>query len=157
MVPSKSYWYLINFYWKNGVWAYRPISDMPGNISIWGVDGVRVTLERLKPSEARKTLGVFIAMDGNWREQIHQLKEKTVKFTEQLRTGFVQPNKAWYAFNAMVQKSVEYPMEATYIDKASWEEIMKPMVGTVLQRSKIAKTFPRAVFYSLLTFQGLGV
>jgi hypothetical protein len=157
LVPSKSYWYLLDFSWKSGKWRYRSKSDMPGNISIRGVDGVRVTLERLEPSEARETLGVFIAMDGNWREEVRVLKEKTITFAEQLRVGSVTPNEAWYSFNVTVMKSIEYPMAATYLTEKDWTEIMKPLVGIVLQRSKFVKTFPRDVFYSSGTFQGLGV
>jgi hypothetical protein len=106
---------------------------MPGDISIRGVDGVQVTLEQLEPSEARETLGVFIAMDGNWREEVRVLKEKTITFAEQLRVGSVTPNEAWYSFNVTVMKSIEYPMAATYITEKEWTEIMKPLVGIVLQ------------------------
>ena len=34
LVPSKSYWYLIDFVMKNGAWKYRSIQNMPGDISI---------------------------------------------------------------------------------------------------------------------------
>jgi hypothetical protein len=68
-VPPKSYWYLIDFSWKQGEWKYWSKKVMPSEISIQGVDGVQVTLEKLEPSIARETLGVYIAMDGNWREQ----------------------------------------------------------------------------------------
>jgi hypothetical protein len=157
LVPSKSYWYLIDFVWKNGQWKYRSIKSMPGDISIRGVDGIRVTLERLEPSEARETLGVFIAMDGNWRAEIVALLEKTSTFADQLRVCFIQPNDAWHAFITTIMKSLEYPMEATCIDEKGWDTIMKPILGIVLQRSKFAKNFPRDVFYSTSKYQGLSV
>ena len=156
-VPTKSYWYLLDFTWQNGSWRYRTKTDMPGDITIKGVDEVRVALERLEPSEARETLGVFIAMDGNWRAQVVQLLELTTVFAQQLRVGSVTPNEAWYAFTVTIMKTIEYPMEATYLSEKDWLSIMKPMVGIVLQRSKFAKTFPRDVFYSSKTFQGLGI
>jgi hypothetical protein len=31
---DKSFWYLIDFEWKNNKWQYRSICDMPGNISV---------------------------------------------------------------------------------------------------------------------------
>ncbi len=157
LVPSKRYWYLVDFAWKNGLWHYRSKQSMPGDISIWGVDGVRVILERLEPSEARETLGVFITMDGNWRKEIQKLTETTTIYAEQLRYGSVNPNEAWYSFKVTVMKSIEYPMEATYISEKEWNKIMKPMVGVVLQRSKFSRSFPRDVFYSSGKFQGLGV
>jgi hypothetical protein len=149
LVPSKSYWYLLDFVWTQGKWKYKSIQAMPGDITIRGVDGIRVTLERLDPSEARETLGVHIAMDGNWREEIRVLKEKSIEFGEQLRVGSVKPNEAWYAFNVTVMKS--------YLSKKDWESIMQPMVTIVLQRSRIAGTFPRSLLYSPLKFQGLNV
>jgi hypothetical protein len=131
---------------------------MPGDISIRRVDGVRITLERLEPSKARETLGVYIAMDGNWREEVKALREKTTTtFADQMSFGFVKPNKAWYVFNSMISKSLEYPMEATCINKKGWNKIMTPMVGIVLQSARFAKNFPRDVFYSSATYQGLSV
>jgi hypothetical protein len=69
LVPSKSYWYLLDFKWERGVWRYRSKEALPGEITIRGVDGTQVILERLELSEARETLGVYIMMDGNWREE----------------------------------------------------------------------------------------
>ena len=89
-------------------------------------------MERLEPSEARETLGVFIAMDGNWREEIRALLEKAIQFAEQLRVGQVKPNEAWYAFVVTIMKSLEYPMEATFLSKNDWDSIMKPMLTIVL-------------------------
>jgi hypothetical protein len=78
LVPAKRYWYLIDFTWKYGTWKYRSKTSMPGNISIRRVDCIRIILKRLEPLEARETLGVFISMDGNWREEILALLEKTM-------------------------------------------------------------------------------
>jgi hypothetical protein len=41
---DKSFWYLIDFEWKNNKWQYRSIKDMPGNISVRDSDGVVKTL-----------------------------------------------------------------------------------------------------------------
>jgi hypothetical protein len=56
-------------------------------------------VERLEPSKVQEMVGVYIAMGGNWREEIQALKEKTSMFTDQLRIGTEKPNEAWYAFN----------------------------------------------------------
>jgi hypothetical protein len=54
-------------------------------------------------------------------------------------------------------KSLEYPMEALCIDKNGWDKIMRSMVGIVLQRSRIARNFPRDIFHSSYQYQGLAV
>jgi hypothetical protein len=44
LVPSKSYWYLLDFKWRHGKWLYPWIQDIPGNIYIQDSDGSRVML-----------------------------------------------------------------------------------------------------------------
>ena len=73
---DKSFWYLIHFVWENNTWRYSTIDEQPGDLYVRGVSGVREHLSRLEPSEARETLGVFLAMDGNNDEQIRNLRKK---------------------------------------------------------------------------------
>jgi hypothetical protein len=35
---NKSYWYLLDYQFCQGVWKYRSIADMPGDISVKVVD-----------------------------------------------------------------------------------------------------------------------
>ena len=76
LVPSKSYWYAIDFAWDGAKWIYRSISDMPGQILITGVDGKRVVLTRHEPSVGQETLGVMQAMDGNNKDEVLHLRKK---------------------------------------------------------------------------------
>jgi len=66
LVPHKSYWYLIDFYWAGNKWNYSPIQDCPGGIQINKIDSAnRVTLEHLEPEDAGETLGIFLSMTGD--------------------------------------------------------------------------------------------
>jgi hypothetical protein len=88
LVPSKSYWFLIHFIFENNQWRYARIEETPGNITIRDTpDNGRVTLERLEIDEARETLGVFIGMNGNQKDQTQALWEKAIKWADQVRTG----------------------------------------------------------------------
>ena len=88
-VPSKSYWYLINFIWTGEKWRYATKEDFPGDISIRTTDdSVRETLQRLETDIARDTLEVFLAMDGNNKEEVRHLREKAEDFADCVRTGF---------------------------------------------------------------------
>jgi hypothetical protein len=40
LVPTKSFWYAIDFKWTGTQWRYRDATDMPGEILITGVDGI---------------------------------------------------------------------------------------------------------------------
>jgi hypothetical protein len=97
LVPKKSYWYTIDFYWTGSRWAYRDKTDMPGDILITGVDDQRVVLKRYEADEGQETLGVMQAMDGSNTAEIAQLRHKADPFAGAMRTGYLSKDDAWFA------------------------------------------------------------
>ena len=81
--PAKSYWYLLVFEWTKTHWAYRNIEDMPGELMI-NCGAERITLQRLEPDVAKKTLGVMMAADGKVKAQVDYLKENSAAFSTNL-------------------------------------------------------------------------
>jgi hypothetical protein len=78
IVPKKSYWYLIDWIWQGGHWRYATQEDIPGELTIRDTCGTkRVVLKRYDPDIAKETLGVFLAMDGNNKDEIIKLRNKT--------------------------------------------------------------------------------
>jgi hypothetical protein len=74
LAATKSYWFLIHFVFENNRWRYAWINETPGDLTIRDIPGTgRVDLNRLEVHEAKETLGVFIAMNGNQTAQTHEL------------------------------------------------------------------------------------
>ena len=69
IVPEKSHWYLIDFEWTQGRWRYASQKDKPADLYVRDAWGNQQKLQCLKPSEAKRTLGVRLAPDGNNREE----------------------------------------------------------------------------------------
>jgi hypothetical protein len=160
---DKSYWYLLDYKFQKGCWKYKTKQEIPGDINIKVVDSrgnplpTLEILTRLEPSETRKTLGVYVAMDGNWRKQTEILITMAMKYVELLWMSHADRNLTWYAFYTSFMKSLEYPMEAACLTKDQWNDVMvQPLVGTVLQRCGITSTFPRDLLFTSLQYQGLG-
>jgi hypothetical protein len=68
LVPSKSYWYHgIHFKWntQKHKWEYKQINELPGSLTLKDHSQTTIELTRLEVHEARETLGLMIAMDGN--------------------------------------------------------------------------------------------
>jgi hypothetical protein len=83
LVPLKSYWYLIDFVWTGNSWRYATQDDIPGDISINKIDDSgREILQRYKAHVAKETLGVFLAMDGNNKEETRHLCSKAEAFAD---------------------------------------------------------------------------
>ena len=67
---------------------------------------VRERLERLEPHSTKETLGIFVAMDGNSRDDIKHLLTKTRQMAEYLRTANITKTEAWYTFTATIMKTL---------------------------------------------------
>jgi hypothetical protein len=111
----------------------------------------------LEVTEARKTLGVFIAMDGNQRDQTQALWEKATKWADQVRTGRLSHAEAWFSLQFCVMKSLEYPLMATSLSKKQCNYIMKPIRAAALAALGINRHLTRTAVHGPQQYQGVGV
>jgi hypothetical protein len=158
LVPAKSYWFLIHFIFERNGWRYASIAETPGNITIRDIPGTgRVELERLEVQEARETLGVFIAMDGNQKAQTQALWEKAVTWADKVRTGRFTHAEAWFSLQFCVMKSLEYPLMATSLSKEQCNKIMKPIRAAALPAMGINRKLTLDVVHGPQRYQGVGI
>jgi hypothetical protein len=157
LVPSKSHWYLVDWKWMNGSWRSCTIADNPGDISMLDHNGVRAPLDRVEVTEARKSLGLMIAGDCNWKAEHARLLRASRLWKANLQAGHLSESDAWYALNHTINRTVEYPMMATYLDKSQCEDIMKPFLNAGLSASGVTSKMPRPVVWGPLRYQGLGI
>jgi hypothetical protein len=158
LVPDKSYWFLIHFIFDSNGWRYATIDESPGEITIRDITGDgRVELERLEVDEARETLGVFIAMDGNQTAQTEALMTKANAWADKVRTGHFSQAEAWFSLQYCVMKSLEYPLMATSLSKKQCDKIMKPIRAAVLPALGMNRHLPLTVVHGPQEFQGVGI
>lgn len=63
-------------------------------------------------------------MDGNNKVEAKKLRQKSEEFADCIRTGFITKQEAaWYALNATIMKTFEYPMEAITFNKKQWDSL----------------------------------
>ena len=157
LCSEKSFCYLIDFQWTGTDWEYRSKDDMPGSFTLIDKHGTRRELKRMNAEEAEKTLGVYLAMDGNDGRQFRHLHEEAVKFGDQIRSSKCDNNTAFYTYTNCFLKSMEYCMPTTDFTETQWNDILRPALRKALQRSGIAANFPREVLYSPDLYQGLNI
>jgi len=156
--PKKSYWYLLDFQWTGHTWTYRPASTMPGELSAYNSQGDRETLQRLEAHQAERTLGIHMAADGNMTDQIQVLLEKAADYCdEHCKGNALTLNESWLSFTHTIRKSITYPVPATTIPKSSWDKIQSTLHQVALPQSGFVRTFPLAVLYAPLKYQGMGL
>ena len=125
-------------------------------------DGRWTNLKYIPSHQAVEMLGVYLAPDGNNEEQIKQMKKKTTKLGEMVRTGHVDRAEAWTALNAVAMKSIEYSLPALTLSEQECTQIMWPLLKAYLPKAGINRNFPRDVLYAnadlhWLTITSVGV
>ena len=108
---------MIDYQYTGNRWLYRSINQIPSDVTTKVSDGSRQPLLRLESNQAKGTLGIFVSMDGNAKDQILHLLSKTRRMVEYLRISRVEKREAWYTFTASFLKTIEYPIEATRLTK----------------------------------------
>ncbi len=74
LVPEKCFWYFIHNIWDKGKWQYvrtKSTQDM----HIPDENSQPTMIPQLSPSEARRTLGVRLAPDGNNADELQYLRD----------------------------------------------------------------------------------
>ncbi len=156
--PSKSWWYLVFFEWKDGEWTYgSPNTLVNDTLTAKDKTGERVELQHLPSDKAQTMLGVELAPDGNNDAQFKKLKQKAEQLGEHIRTGYLEHSEAWLALRTMAMKSIEYPLPASTLSAEQLNKIMWPILRTYLPKSGVNRRIPRTVLYGPIHLQGLGL
>ncbi len=93
--PNKSHWYLVYFIWSGGRWSYAPTTHTPATLYMNDIHSVRKAVRRIQVDQAKETLGVWIAPDGNTNKQHKQLLEKSIAWADQMQTGVIRKDETW--------------------------------------------------------------
>jgi hypothetical protein len=157
LVPSKSFWYLVDFQWDGTDWIYWDTADMPASISVRNTAGTAYEeLTCKNPNESEVTLGVGLAVDGNAKGQVAKLKDAVKDFVAKLNSGPMDRNDVWKSLQERIGVALSYPLTATQLTYDEWEkEIMSPLLQAVLPRAGFSRSMPRAVVFGPSEHQGL--
>jgi len=109
--PSKCFFSLISFVWKNGMWAYAN-NHMNGNF------GIKVPLPNEPPAEIKhhpvshseKTLGAMTSPDGNSKASIALMQEKAQSWVNDIKVGNLTRRMIWFSLNIQFWPRVGYSL-----------------------------------------------
>ena len=102
--PIKTHWFLIDFTWKNGQWAYKQM-DPTLTLNMLNSEGRRVTIKQLPVSQGMKTLGVTLAPDGNNKDIIQSLLDKASEWADLILSDHLLRDEAWRALKSTIMTS----------------------------------------------------
>ena len=154
---DKSYWYLVDFVFKNDQWHYRKATDVPGELHLHNKDGTTDLIKRLEVDQARESLGLQVRQDGIQEDEKKYLIQKAKKWADAVRTGHLRKDDAWFCLNSSIMKTLEYPLMASTFSKADCDDIIRPILMAGLPQAGVQKLMPRKLVHGSLRSQGLGI
>lgn len=155
--PDKSHYYLLEFIWKEGNFRYASPIEAPASVTILDKDGIRKTLERIEPNRAQKTLGVYLAPDGNDDDQFNALLEKSQVWADQVRAGHLPRRLALQSLKQSLWMSLKWPLAATCLSEEQCKDIMRPALKAGLPRIGFVSGFPRDLVHAPKQYLGLAI
>lgn len=155
--PDKSWVFPISFKFNQmGQWEYCSLDDIDFTFSVKDCKEQRQTLPQFATDEALETLGVFLAPDGNNREQAKILRLKAEDWKEKIRVGHLDRSEAWRAIDYSILQSLRYPLPALTLTEKECKRIMAPVLEGGLPASAICRKFPRDILYGSPDEGGMG-
>ena len=154
--PSKSDWLYVRYKWKQGRWEYNR-RKYPANLKVRNKDKEEEALVQLTTQEARETLGVWIAGDGNWRQQCTQLTGKATRWIDSLTKGHLTATETTIALPTTVMRSLEYCLPATTLTQKQCKQVMRKLLPRALPKMKVVRSINRDAVHLPKEYKGLGI
>jgi len=157
LVPTKCFWYLIDFHWANSNWSYKTAFQHPGEITINDDSLHRVGIPRLQPFEARRTLGVRLTPDGNWDAEVQHLISIATDWKVKMAASQLSWDDALFSLKHVVLRKLHYPLATTTFSPQQCHRITSPLLQQGLPKAGVIRTFPRALAHGPLEYGGLDI
>ena len=156
LVPQKCHWYLMDYTWINGNWVmlHPTATDFP--LRVRSPSGRLVEIEQLPPQEARRTLGIRAAPDGNMDAEFEFLSKRIKAWTDLIQTRRLPHHLVWTALHTGILKTLAYPLPASTFSADQCRRLMHPLLQVGLSRSHIVRSMPRVAVHGPLERGGGG-
>jgi len=156
LVLEKSFWYTINFWWSTGKWSYKkPKPDQEFQMS--DHKNTQLPIQLLGPTEARWTIGVYLAPDGNQKTQTQILTDKSNTWADKARTSHLNRTAVWLNLTTTLLCQIHYVLPATNLSPTQCEKIMQPYLQTGLVAAGYLCSFPQAIVHTPICHFGIGL
>ena len=139
-------WCLVGYKWVQGKWKY--INRVHNKISET-INKTRkiIPLCYIKSNEAMFILGVYLAPDGNNKDQVKYMHKNPTSWAISIIVGGVQQNKSWKALKSATLQTMKYPLSDMTLNKKECKHIIQPIVNFGLTKAGISSTLHTVVRY----------
>lgn len=153
--PRKTDWCMITYEKQHGIWI--PHNQQKSMTLIDEDSEERIILKQLKTWEARRTLGIYQAVDGNQVTQIQMMTEIIRLYGDQMLKSATSRREKELALNSTISRSLAYGAPATTLSKQQADSINKELRKAVIQGLGVPRSIAKAIIHGPKGKNGLGV
>ena len=154
--PNKSFWWMVDFVWHNGVAKINKDTSGHNDIKIKDKNDNSQTLIKQAPNSAEKILGVYQAPLNDGKEQTKALRKKIQQFTNRLQLRRLPTHLAWLAIQTRAYKAVEWPLQACTLSEQQCAHIIAPLLKWGLRSIGVQSNLNRNIVFGPPSLMGLG-
>ena len=147
-------------YFKRKSFKYYPksIEEDPGELQLKDAEtGKMITIKRLEPDDAHRSLGIHIAPSGHQKRQYNILHKKIKTWADRVRTSSLRGRERMTAYDAYLEKFILHIVSSTSFTLKQCRELAKLTSPILLHAHIIQQNCARIVLYSTLNNTGLNV
>ena len=153
---DKSDFVVVNYNWEGGKWKYEKMN--PHNqLSVYDGSRGRENLTQLRTDEARRTLGVWQAADGNEEEQTSRMTKKAKKWSRAAMRSSLCRADVIIGIKTSLYPSVTFGMMATTLDEQQCKNVFKPIREHTLPKAGYSRSLPSTILHGPEEYGGVGL
>jgi hypothetical protein len=96
-----------------------------------------ITVPQLDCNDSFRTLGIHKMISGDQTQQIAILRAKSDAFAKGILASAVNPFEAWTGYFTIWYPSCNFPLAATFLNRAECEKIQSLATNAVLTKKKL--------------------
>jgi len=156
LVPGKCFWYLVNFEFQGSKWNYLGIYKQV-QLKVRNAQGDLTNIPQLPVMEARRTLGVRVAPDGNNAAKFDHLIQIATEWYMVMKEDRLTHEADAFSVHNVILKQLTYPLVTMTFTGKECMAIMQPILVAGLPAMGIVRTMAQVVVHGPLCYQGLDI
>ena len=114
-------------------------------------------VKQILPATAYRTLGVYVAANGQQHKQKQVLQEKSGTWSIKMKHSNLTGEEKIMSYQRQLLMSLQYPLPCTLLTQKQLNQVQHPSLAEAMNAMGLNSTFPRCILYGDSRYQGLGM
>lgn len=140
---DKCTYILLQWAWQEGLGRLKSVEEATAQLGITESEtGRQINIKQIEPTQGYRTLGIWIAADGNEETQKGILQAKIKEWKDIVPNSCLTTYKKQIAYKMFLWPQITYPMPCLRIPESQMKKLFRPVLDEILHTLNLNKNFP---------------